>query len=200
MPIGERPVNPSECRVRDRLAIQPSDLSARRIECITRCENVNQARQGISCNPRRELVGGSLDQTREQWLVRIPAVERDEQVGAIAHDGTAEAGSPLHRRELALASRTRLKIGLGREIAIAVIGEGRAAPFIRSGLCRGAYRATPLPALRDVVHGAGDLELANRLHRKREGAGAKLAGAQHVARLHAVDTDVGRCPALAEER
>ena len=119
---------------------------------------------------------------------------------AVADDRSADAAAPLHRRKLALRARARLKVLVRGEVASAIVRERRSGPGVRSSFRRRANGAAALAALRDVVDGARDLELADGFHRERERAGAELAGAKHVSRLRAVDANVGRRPSLAEER
>src|SRR5690242_17415801 len=120
MAIGQRPVDSTEGGIGDGLAIEPSDLRARRIERIARREDADESSKRVPRHTSRKLVGWRLDQTREERLVRVPAVERDEEMGAVSDDRTAEAATPLYGGELTLTSRACLEVGLGSEIAVAI--------------------------------------------------------------------------------
>src|SRR5690349_12829947 len=120
MAIRQCPVHSAEDGVGDGFAIQSADLRACGVERVARRENVDESCKRIAGDTGRELVGWCLDQSREERLVRVPAVQRDEEMGAVTHDRTAEATTPLHGGKLSLTSRACLKVGLRCEIAVAI--------------------------------------------------------------------------------
>ena len=111
LPVIQRPVHSGEHRIRDGLPIEAAHLCARRVETVLRAENVHESRQRVARHAARDLVGRRLNQPGEQRFVRVPAVERDEDVRAVAHDRPADAAAPLERVELPLRARARLKVG-----------------------------------------------------------------------------------------